>query len=384
MNRTRHQRTFLRAALCLALAASAISCHAEPDPAAPDLATRPGPELQPLSERIRYAPVMAADVLEATLLPAAIVLPSNATAMLAPYVEGRLARWLVAPGDTVLAGDPMAELLSPRWSDVDALARQLRSQIEQRQQQLTQFRSAVDGGLRPIDDVLVLEAELARLQSELQSLLTSQRSLRAAAGADTDSQSGAAWVWRAPAAGYVQSLQCATGAPVGPLSACVELVDLSQRWVRVDVPESIHQRIPPTVTLTFRPSGSAVESGPLALVRFEPVADAASRTISWYFQATADLVPGTSGIASLHVGAPTDAVFVPDAALTILGELRGVLVHLDPQDPAAAAFLPVEVLGRNPDGGWVARAAELTPGTEVAVEGVFLLKSLVLMNGGQP
>jgi cobalt-zinc-cadmium efflux system membrane fusion protein len=365
------------APLLLTLSGGAISCAPASASGGPDPVA--AATTMTVEERVQWQPALAADTNMVVTLPAEVVLPSNARQTLAPFLSGRLESWHLRPGQHVRAGEPLATLTSPGLSQTTAAIARIRQERVHISEQIDALQPAVDRGIRPIDDVLSLRAELGRLGAQLTELQQAAAIMRRSAGGATE---GASWTWTAAQDAYVSDILCAVGDNVQDSEPCIELVDLRGALVRVEVPEryvALHPPGPDT-TLNFVPTGAMSGSETLSWFRSEPWAESDTRSVSVYFSPSeGSLIPGTTGRGTIAVPAPENAIQVPAGTLTSIGGEEGVIVQGD-GDLLTSTFVPVQRLGRSGD-GIVVWAPGLQPGTPIAYRGVFLLKSILLMQG---
>ena len=97
----------------LLVAATISSCDR------PAVAAKSQPKVEDsLRRRVGFEPAKSADRAAVLTLPAEVVLEPGARFSVGPPVEGRIVTWAVALGDTVKAGQPIAEMLSPGLADL--------------------------------------------------------------------------------------------------------------------------------------------------------------------------------------------------------------------------------------------------------------------------
>jgi RND family efflux transporter MFP subunit len=326
----------------------------------PEVATEPVPVS--LRDRVSWAaPTPGRDRVLVTL-PGALVSRPGAVAQPAPREPGRLEAWLVQPGQVVTSGMALARLSSPQMS---ALARA----VDRQRAVIADQQARVEGGFGTTAELHAAELDAVAASVALD-----------AAHADF-SRSGDGWLWRSPAAGTVSSLDCAIGAQVEPSSRCLTLIDPTSVEVEVEVPER-HIAVLAGVTGRWHGADGRELSG-LTLRSRAPSVHASSRTLELRLVADppdASLVPGTSGRVDLIVPAVADAWELPVESLTRLDGEDVVFVR----DGEAARHVPVKVLGPAVAAGHRVVTGALSATDEVAVQGVFLLKSIALLDGGEP
>jgi cobalt-zinc-cadmium efflux system membrane fusion protein len=352
-----------------------------------DGAPEPTPDL---SARLRWAAAAPAAALPLATLPAEVLPAPDGLHRVGPGVEGRLLRWLVAPGDAVRAGQPLALIQSGALADRDARVSELRVHAEQAEARRAVATAEREAGVGTQASLAAATAEAAAAQAALRA---ARQGLRAA-GALQPAEGGA-FSWSAPADGTVGALSCAIG-PLSPSDACVELWSAAATVVEVRVPE----RLLPALDAAggaegaFWPAGAEADAAPstLALLSRDPALDRGSRQLRLRFAAPPGARAGLSGRLSLRVPAPPTAAAIPAAALTRLDGHDVVFIKTDPEAPPPEGAGP-EIAGapgvralpvhrRGAEGGQVF-VEGLAPGAEVAVHGVFLLKSLAASVDGE-
>ncbi|PKN54187.1 MAG: hypothetical protein CVU56_27875 [Deltaproteobacteria bacterium HGW-Deltaproteobacteria-14] len=349
--------------------------HVPPSPVAPDL-----------RDRVGFAPLEAATDATLVTLPGEVVLPTGASQLLAPPVAGRLRAWTVALGAEVAAGDVLATFESPDLADLEARERELASVAAARRRLVATERAQLAEGL--IGAPSLYEHQLAANEASAQlEAVRAQLASRGSLGADASAE----WSWRAPAAGVVAALSCPVGAMTAPDAPCLTLLVVSRAELLVHVPERLTEVVGDHVRAVWHPVSRSEGALDLVLARIDPTIDPLSRTRAHRFAPRPGdasvarwLVPGASGRVDLVAAAPAGVFAVSRDALTRLEGADVLYVADDPAAaPTAARPQPVTVIGRHGELALV-RGDGLAPGVQIAVRGVFLLKSLsVLGDGGE-
>ncbi len=340
-----------------------VACgHGASDEAAPE------PDL---SERVAFAVAVSPDRVPVATLPAQVVPAPGGRHDMGPGVSGRLVRWLVSEGDEVLAGQPLAELQSQELASLSARQTEQASAVAQAEEALRIAEAGAARGVRSSADVQVAKADLAAARAAYGAARAQLAAL------DTTTREGGVWVWRAPVAGVVDHLQCPLGG-VQATDVCLGLVSGAGVQLEVEVPErhllSLSSRVQAEFlsadgrAWTFDELGRAPAVSPLTRAR--------SYRFGLATEGDAPL-QGMSGRARLTVAADGDTHQVAKQAVTWVEGVptvyvrRGEGYEADPRQ--------VEVVGRE-DELVVVRGLE--DGEEVAVRGVFLLKSLAALEDG--
>ncbi len=339
------------------------ACGAEAPPDADG-----GPDL---SKRVGFAEVEAPARVSVATLPAEVVPAPGGRHDLGPGVSGRIVRWLVTEGDEVVAGAPLAELTSPQLEALASSKGAQSSAVAQAQEALRLAEAGAARGVRSAADVQAAQAELAAARGAWRG---AQGQL---AALDTLTRAGDRWVWTAPSAGVVDHVRCGLGG-VQAADVCLGLVASGGVVLRVDVPErhllSLGGRVQADFVAADGRSWTFEELGRA------PAVDTYTRARTYRFGLVDGGEPplqGMSGRARLSVKADGTVHQVATSALTWVDGVPTVFVRRGEGHEADPKT--VEVLGRS-DGLAVVRG--LQPEDEVAVRGVFLLKSLAAMDDG--
>lgn len=327
------------------------------------------PEAAPepaLAERVAWGVVQVPERVPVAILPAEVLPETGAVHELGPGVDGRIAAWRVAPGEPVAAGDPLATLQSPELSSLESRATELAATVAQ-QERLVELRAAAaQRGVASAADLREAQAVLVEARAARDAV---RRQLRA--HRDTTTREGGSWTWRAPADGVVGAITCSLGS-VDPARTCLTLVQPEGVVLEVMVPERHLARLESPVTATFTAADG--RSWSFAEQSRAPVVDPRSRARSFRFVVlgAGGPLPGASGRAELSVEAAPGVFEIPARGLTRIEGADVVFVR------EGDAFPPrsVEVLGRSGD---TVVVRGLSAGDEVVSHGVFLLKSLALL-----
>ncbi len=311
-------------------------------------------EVDPLARVAWTAPRPATHQILVTL-PAEVEASPDGLTALGPRVPARIVQWLVAPGDAVARGDALAVVESPSLSGLTATVAGQRRARDAREAQL-------GAGMATIADLAEADAALA---GNAAALASARALLQTRAGAT---------VWTSPADGLISAVSCAQGIEVGPEDPCVTLVDPTRTTLLARVPE---RHLPHLDGLQGRWHGADGQTlDGLTLRAREPLAHAPSRTVAHRFALPegVTLLPGTSGRLDLIVPI-ADTWAVPEAALTQLEGRPVVFVR----DGEHARAVPVTSPGRDATPGHVLVQGALDASSAIAWRGVFLLKSLALL-----
>lgn len=330
-----------------------LACSAEPTP------TENSPNWR---ARVQFAPAEAADAVPVATLPARIEAAAGSATQLSPPAQARLVSWSVKPGDTVQPGDPLAVLRSPELVALHAEMSEARTALAGAEQALALAEQALERGVGARAERNLAEAARNDAAARLRR---AERQL--AASRDTTRGDGADQTWLSPAGGLVAELMCERGT-VTPDDVCLRLEQPELATVRVGIPERLVGAVDLRVSATAR--FGAIEAAGLSAVALSPSIDPHDRTQHLWL--TAPSAPmGSRGLARLSMPAE-GVVRLPASALTSAG--GGFQVFIDGAEGPEAR--EVELVGRDEDLRFV---TGVNPGESVAIEGVFLLKSLLAL-----
>jgi membrane fusion protein, heavy metal efflux system len=176
----------------------------------------------------------------------------------------------------------------------------------------------------------------------------------------------------APLPGVVVAQQVVLGQGVSPGDTLFEIMDTSRVWVVASFPIEVARQFQPGETGTIKLAQGEPLVAPITYIA--PDADEKTRTTRVRLEApnpTDQLRPHEYVEVSVsRRSAPTLAV--PNAAVTFIGEVRGVFI----QREHGYAFVPVEI-GREGQ-GWIEILKGLTVGDRAVTQGVFDLKNVLL------
>jgi cobalt-zinc-cadmium efflux system membrane fusion protein len=316
------------------------------------------------------------ELVEVAAAPAEVVVPPARQALVSAPQAGVVARLLVAEGDAVERGQPVAEIDSAEFLDrqrdyLDAAAAH----------ELAAAQEARDRGL--FEEGIIAERRLAEAAAEARATrakLDQARAQLALAGfTDADLARLAArrelatrMVLRAPFAGVVAAAHADVGARVDALDPVLAVADLSELWLELRLSEAAAARVRPGMLAAVAVGGETVTS---AITTVGRVVDPMSQTVLVRASVSDPGALLRAGqMLTAHVLAQSDAkaYAVPSAAVTRVGGEVLVFVRSGPSVTAQ----PIEVLAD--DGARVYVVSGIDAGTLVAVDGISALKALWL------
>jgi len=272
-----------------------------------------------------------------------------------PTVAGRVKRVLVDVGDTVKAGQLLAEMdpvdLDARVASADAAAARARSAVATAEAQVHDARSrqklaasearryvglgqegffsssAVDGKLQQAESA---DAQIAAAESALASAREDAGRLDAERTGARQQRLNVRLV--APTDGAVTSRDAEPGSTVVAGQAVIKMVDPASLWIttRLDQGRSAGLRLGLPAQIVLRSNPRKTLAG--KVVRIEPLSD--SVTEERIVQVAFDSLPQGASIGemaevTLQVPAVSNALLIPNAALRHRGGQTGVWLRAD-------------------------------------------------------
>ncbi len=308
--------------------------------------------------------------------------------LIGPTAAGRVGRVLVDVGDTVKAGQLLAEMdpvdLDRRVASAAAAAERGRSAVATAQAQMhdaqsrqalaaSEARRYVDLGKKGFVSSSVVDGKLQQQQSAdaqlaaAESALASARQDLARLDADREGvkQQRVNVRLNAPIDGVVTSRDAEPGTTVVAGQAVLKLQEPDSLWitVRLDQGRSAGLRVGLPAEITLRSNPRKPLAGKVA--RVEPISD--SVTEERIAQVAFDLMPqgvstGEMAEVTLHLPAISDALLIPNASLRYRGTQAGVWLR----DDGHLRFAPVKTGAEGLDGK-VQIVEGLKAGDEVVV-----------------
>ena len=292
----------------------------------------------------------------------------DAYAEIASPVTARVARILARPGDTVTAGQVLAQLSSPELGQSRAELDAASARLDLARKNAERKRSLAADRLIPERELIEAEAALTEAEAAYNVASASLRKYGAGAGE-------ASLAIRSPIAGTVIERSVLMGQLADPARTLFRVGDLSTLWLVAHVFERDAVRVPlgSHGTASFAALPGKTSDAVIRAVGRE--VDAASRTIAIRLDVPNPdglLRPGMSATASLPLGEPGAApvIVVPAAAVQRVGSSWAVFI------PRREATFEVRAIGRGRDlSGDVEVLSGLSPGEDLVIDGAFLLKA---------
>ncbi len=315
-----------------------------------------------------------------------VVRAPGSSLVLKTVVAGRVEGLDVAPGDEVAAGDPLVILHSHELQNLQAY-------LLRHDKAASLARLRVDAGrqLLAVNGISQLELE-ARKEAELDAklALASSKAELIDVGLTTEEvdallESGTTdphLAVRAPASGVVLALPVHVHEWIQAYDPLVTLGDPKRLELELQVPPDQVSRVTRGDVVEFIPVGRTDRRETATVLTSVPQVDSATRTLT--IRAAIDpsaeekLYPGVFVEGTLTHGEPRSAPSVPESAVIRVGSNDVVFVQTGPSTFVAR---PVE-LGIFNGTRYEVREG-VSVGEEVAVQGVFFLKSALVTGEGE-
>lgn len=314
---------------------------------------------------------------ELAAAPAEVVVPPARQALVSALQAGVVARLLVAEGDAVAAGEPLAELDSVEFLEhqreyLDAAAEaELAAAQEARDRDL--FDEGIIAERRLAETAAAARAARSRFEQARARLALAGMSHDALARLALDRKLATRLVLTAPLAGTVTAVHGEVGGRVDPLDPVLAVADLSELWLTVRLPQEGAARVVPGMSVAVTPPGGVEIEGRVTTIG--GVVDAATQTVlvrAAVDNARGALRAGQFLVAHVHSPSPRGgALAVPAAAVTRDGGAALLFVRAGGE----VHVRRVDVLG---DDGARVFVGGLDPAARIATSGVSALKALWL------
>jgi cobalt-zinc-cadmium efflux system membrane fusion protein len=325
--------------------------------------------------RVTTRPVESRTGSDLVVLLGAVAVDERAYAEVGAPVPARVTRLLVNAGDTVQAGQALAELISPELGRERAEYLSAAARLKLAEAALERKRSLAAEKIAPLREVQEAESAVGAARAALRA----SRAAIAAYGVDPPADEGDAatsstFVLRSPVAGSVIERTAVVGQMLDPASPAFRIGNLSTLWLTVHAFERDAVRIKQGITarLSFPALPGQDFEGTVATVGRH--VERESRTVPVRVDVrnrNGLLRPGMSGTATLPVGETGAAILtVPVAAVQRVRNEWSVFLPKDEN------HFEIRRIGRGRDlGNEVEVLSGLRAGEEVVVDGAFLLKA---------
>jgi cobalt-zinc-cadmium efflux system membrane fusion protein len=322
---------------------------------------------------LETASIRTAVVAETSLTPViqvvgAATFDPTRTAAVGTRATGIVTKVHHVEGDTVAAGDALAEIESPQLADAQAELEVARA--KQRAAELNERRER---------ELLERSLTTAREHEQAQAALAQQRALGAAAARRVDALGGAdrrggISVLRAPSSGLVAERNVAPGQSVGPSFVAFRVGDLDRLWVELRLFERHLESTRAGDAVEIVRLSDPDEPLPGKVAHVGSVVDPATRTADVRIEVDNEkrlLRPGQAVRARIHASGPARrGLAVPKAAVTLVDGAPTVFVA-----ESETRFVPRRIELGVEGAEYVEIRSGARAGERVVSENVFALKS---------
>jgi cobalt-zinc-cadmium efflux system membrane fusion protein len=323
--------------------------------------------------RITSAAVESRSGREEVVLLGELSVDERAYAEVGVPVSARVTRLLASAGDTVRAGQTLAELTSPELGKARADYLSATARVTLTEAALQRKRDLAAERIAPVREVQEAEQEAASARAALRSAAAALGAYGVAAP-EIDAGTSSTFLLLAPIAGVVIERSAVLGQLLEPSSPAFRVGDLSMLWLTVHAFERDAVRIargaPARIAFAALPGQDF--QGSVAVVGRR--VERESRTVPVRIDVsdrTGVLRPGMSATAAVPVGQTGNPILaVPVAAVQ---RVRNQWCVFLPRDPGT---FEIRRIGRGRDlGGEVEVLSGLSASDTIVVDGAFLLKA---------
>ena len=326
---------------------------------------------------IRFAlPEPSAELTVATA-PAEVVVPPASQAVVSTPVSGLVSALYVAEGDSVEAGQPVAEILSAEYMDLQRQYLEAAAAADLAATQLARDEELHEDGI--IADRRLQETQAAARSAALRVSQVRQQ-LRIAGYSDStlaqleaQLELASGLVLRASEDGVIAAQYVRVGESLAALDPVVRVVDVTELWLEARLPQEVAVRVTPDMRIRIGQDADAI-SGPITTIG--RVVDQETQTVlvrSVIDNDNGDLLAGqflTIEITADSRGVPI--LTVPGGALTRERNETYVFVRTE----SGVAPRRVELLAEGRDRAYIESGLEAD--ALVATSGVSALKAMWL------
>lgn len=271
-------------------------------------------------------------------------------------------------GDPVVAGQELAVLRSAHVAADRSRLVAARQGLEVAAAEVARKTELLEGGVSAQRELLAAEQALAQAEAEL-AAVRAELAIVGGGGGDR-------MAVNSPLDGVVAARHVSVGAAIGREQVLFEVVDPSEIWAVLDVPERLLGTVAVGQPVSLRLDAFPDEQWTGSLAALSPVVDPATRTARARVvlpNSEGRLRANLYGTARVRDTTAQSAVVVPSAAVQRAGEVWLVFVQ---QAVDRYEVRRVKVKGRS--GGSVAVVGSVQPGDKVVTTGSFLLKTETL------
>ncbi len=330
---------------------------------------------------VQTAEVSPKKVMPSILAYGTLVSPWNRHAMVSSPLSGRIVELLVTPGESVKAGQLLAELDSP---DLESLQLEIRNSQTALNLSLKLLASAAAAGKTgAIPEARVIEANNQVQKDRAAVEIARARWLSLQLPADEldvmlrspDESRQQRLTLRSPISGTVTHTDLSVGKVINSKEHLFEVLDLSTLWLKIGVLEKDLARVAIgqslELTLTANPDQKIAARVDVLGQSLDPATHLGTVWASLSNSAPEDrlLLPGMSGQVQLKIGDASEKVVVPMSAVIRDGAERFVLVEEEQTKVASTYQKQTIVFGQRMGDLIEVRGGNLFPGDRVVTQG---------------
>ena len=328
------------------------------------------------TEEAKIAPVSAS-----TLGYASLVAPWTKHAMASSQLGGRIVRLHVEPGQTVAAGEVLAEVDSLELQTLRLELLNAQNDLQLSEKLVKETEEVSRNGAISMQRFLELQSKLAQDRSNLElarskwlSLQLSPDSLKKVLEGNIDPSLHYLPI-ASPIAGTVIHADLTIGKIVDPNEHLFEIVNLPKIWVKVGVLERDLSRLETGQTISLSLTAYPKEVFQTKIEAIGHYLDPGTHLgTAWASLQNptgkeARFLPGMSGQVRLSLSGGGKKLVVPATAVIRDGAERYVFVEQEFRAKGSEYHKKSVFLGRQSDNYWEIRGGEILPGDRVVTQG---------------
>jgi RND family efflux transporter MFP subunit len=339
---------------------------------------------------LKTTPVEQRALMEKALAYAGLVTPWQQQHFVSSQLSGRIAALHVVTGETVVAGQLLAEIASPELEVLQLELRNAANELDLSSRQVQRLKALAEENAIAGKDYIEANVKHEQNKNAVQIARSKLRSLgldESAIGNTVRRTEGAASLLLplvSPIGGIVSHSDLAIGKVIAANEHLFEINDLSKLWVKIGVLERDIARVKAgqLVELEF----SAYRKHPVEAVVTVPCVDV--DPVTHVGTAWAEIInpsgkpkylPGMSGTAKIVTSEPTKLLAVPTSAILGSGAERYVLVEVAATSKGYEYRRQNIVLAAQNATFAQVRAGSLFPGDRVVTVGGQVLSSFFIL-----
>ena len=330
---------------------------------------------------VQTAEVGPQKVTQSILAYGTLVSPWNRHAMVSSPLSGRIVKLLVSPGETVKAGQVLAELDSPELESLQLEIRNAQTALNLSLKLRSSAESAGKSGAIPEIRFIEAKNQVQKDRASLEIARAKWLSLQLppetleAILQTPDEPFQQCLALKSPIDGTVTHTDLSVGKVINSKEHLFEVLDLSSVWLKIGVLEKDLSRVAIGQSLELTLTAYPNEKIPAQVDVFgqflDPQTHLGTIWASLSNSPSSDLLllPGMSGQVQLKVGDTGDKVVVPISAVIRDGAERFVLVEEEQTQVASTYQKQAVVLGQRMGTLIEVRGGNLFPGDRVVTRG---------------